>query len=133
MIYEFSPKLLNETDWTPPGLKASGQFTPEELSRLWNPYSYPKGTKFPRYLAPFHAWEYNQEEIMKKVVDLGLVEKKTHASPILSNYPINWLLMYSDLIHFGYNPYQPEFSALIRSGKASKRYWKMSRYNMAIC
>ncbi|MBS0551134.1 MAG: hypothetical protein JSS47_01210, partial [Proteobacteria bacterium] len=36
-----------------------------------------------------------------------------------------WLMMYSDLRHFGYNPYTPEFSALIREGKASLGYWKV--------
>jgi hypothetical protein len=38
---------------------------------------------------------------------------------------VNWLLMFSDLKHFGYNPYAPEFSSLIRRGKASYRYWKV--------
>jgi len=32
--------------------------------------------------------------------------------------------MYSDLRSFGYNPYAPEFSALIRNGKANRLYWK---------
>jgi hypothetical protein len=32
--------------------------------------------------------------------------------------------MYSDLRNLGYNPYAPEFSALIRNGKASLSYWK---------
>ena len=61
---------------------------------------------------------------MKTVHALGLVERRSHASPVYSNYPINWLLMYSDLRHFGYNPYAPEFSGLIRSGKASRAYWR---------
>jgi hypothetical protein len=61
---------------------------------------------------------------MKTVHELGLVARRSHASPVNSNYPINWLLMYSDLRHFGYNPYAPEFSALIRSGKASRAYWQ---------
>ena len=33
--------------------------------------------------------------------------------------------MYSDLKNFGYNPYQLEFSELIRSGKASRLYWQV--------
>ena len=61
---------------------------------------------------------------MRRVAELGLVERASHASPIHSNYPVNWLLMYSDLRNFGYNPYAPEFSALIRSGKANRLYWK---------
>ena len=87
--------------------------------------TYPNGTTFPRYLAPFHAWAYDQDETMEEVVRLGLVKSAKHASPIFSNYPINWLLMYSDLRHFGYNPYLPEFATLIREGKASLRQWRM--------
>lgn len=124
MEYEFSRKLICETDWTPPGLRDSGEFSHAELARFWNPKRYPAATPFPRYLAPFHAWEYDQEQVMKAVYDLGLVARKSHASPVYSNYPINWLLMYSDLRHFGYNPYAPEFAALIRSGKASLTHWR---------
>lgn len=123
MEYEFSRKLISETDWTPPGLRESGEFTEEELARFWNPYRYPVGTQFPRYLAPFHVWDYDQETMIRKVHELGLVKKRSHGNPVHSNYPINWLLMYSDLKHFGYNPYAPEFSALIRQGKANRMYW----------
>ncbi len=123
MEYEFSRKLITETDWTPPGLRQSGEFTEEELARFWNPEQFPAGTRFPRYLAPFHAWDYDQEAMIRKVHDLGLVKRRSHGNPIYSNYPINWLLMYSDLKHFGYNPYVPEFSALIREGKANRTYW----------
>jgi hypothetical protein len=125
MEYEFSHKLICETDWTPPGLRESGEFTEAELRRFWNPHRYPRGTEFPRYLAPFHAWEYNQDEIMRRVHELGFTAKKAHANPVYSNYPINWLLMYSDLRHFGYNPYAPEFAALIRTGKAKRSEWKL--------
>ena len=123
MEYEFSRKLICETDWTPPGLKDAGDFSDAELARFWNPQRFPEGTRFPRYLAPFHAWDYDQAATMRRVTELGLVERASHASPIHSNYPVNWLLMYSDLRSFGYNPYASEFSALIRSGKASRLYW----------
>jgi len=124
MEYEFSRRLICETDWTPPGLKGAGEFSDAELGRFWNPRRFPKGTQFPRYLAPFHAWDYDQDATMKRVAELGLVERASHANPIHSNYPVNWLLMYSDLRSFGYNPYAPEFSALIRNGKANRLYWK---------
>ncbi|WP_205422761.1 hypothetical protein [Seongchinamella sediminis] len=125
MHYEFSQALMTSVDWTPPGIRDSGEFSDEELARFYNPTVYPAGTQFPRYLAPFHAWEYNQDALIRQVVELGLVASKKHASPIHSNYPINWLLMYSDLRHFGYNPYLPEFAALIREGKASRNYWRI--------
>lgn len=125
MHYEFSRRLVCETDWTPPELARCGEFSDDELATFYNPHRYPPGTRFPRYLAPFHAWPYGQDRIMKEVVALGLAASRRHASPIHSNYPINWLLMYSDLKSFGYNPYAPEFAALIRSGKASRRYWRL--------
>ncbi len=124
MEYEFSRKLIAETDWTPPGLQESGEFTQEELARFWNPHRFPEGTQFPRYLAPLHVWDYDQEAMIRKVHELGLVKKRAHGNPIHSNYPINWLLMYSDLKHFGYNPYAEEFSALSRQGKANRLYWR---------
>lgn len=125
MRYEFTPELISSEDWTPPYLKESGEFTEEELSRFYNPGRLTTPMRVPRYLAPFHAWDYDQNEVMRKVSELGLVKRSAHASPIVSNYPINWLMMYSDLKHFGYNPYTPEFSTLIREGKASLRQWKV--------
>ncbi len=125
MTYEFPRLAISEVDWTPPELVASGEFGADDLARFWNPARYPAGSRFPRYLAPYHAWPYDQDETMKKVVELGLIGSSKNASPVFSNYPINWLLMYSDLKTFGYNPYAPEFSALIREGKANRGYWKM--------
>ena len=125
MEYEFPRLAISEVDWTPPELRESGEFSAEDLARFWNPHRFHPGTRFPRYLAPYHAWRYDQNEIMKKVVELGLIDSSKSASPVFSNYPINWLLMYSDLRNFGFNPYAPEFSALIREGKASRPYWRL--------
>jgi hypothetical protein len=33
--------------------------------------------------------------------------------------------MYSDLKNLGYNPYAPEFSQLIREGKANRLHWRV--------
>lgn len=125
MVYEFDPAFIRDHHWIPPELETNGIFTAEDLQRFWNPRHYPAGTVFPRYIAPFHAWPYDQDDVMKKVYQLKLVRKPHFASPILSNYPINWLLMYSDLKTFGYNPYAPEFAALIRTGKANRSYWRI--------
>ncbi len=125
MLYEFDPELIRRENWTPPHLAECGQFSEDELALFYNPLKLPADTKFPRYLAPYHAWDYDQEKVIRKVTELGLVQRSAHASPIVSNYPINWLMMYSDLKHFGYNPYVPEFAALIREGKASLSYWRV--------
>jgi len=125
MEYEFSRELIERAQWLPPQIERSGEFSTEELSRFFSATEFPPGTAFPRYLAPFHAWHYSQEEVMRQVVELGLIRSKKNASPVFSNYPINWLLMYSDLKNLGYNPYLPEFSALIRAGQASRNYWRV--------
>ena len=120
MVYEFSRELICETDWTPPALQATDLLNEQDLTRFWNPLKHDAAPHFPRYIAPFHAWHYNQEEVMQQVVKHGLVAKKSDATPINSNFPINWLLMYSDLKNLGYNPYKPEFCSLIREGKAQQ-------------
>lgn len=125
MEYEFGRAMLTQRGWTPPEVRDSGLFTDEELAYFWNPKRYPHGTRFPRYLAPFHAWEYDQAEVMKRVVELGLAQSRRSANPVHSNCPVNWLLMYSDLKHLGYNPYTPEFARLIREGKASRAQWRV--------
>lgn len=125
MSYEFSRRLIEQVDWTPAEVRDSGLFDEHELQLFWNPHRYASDTAFPRYLAPFHAWEYSQAEVMEKVVELGLIANKRFASPVHSNCPVNWLLMYSDLKNLGYNPYTPEFSQLIREGKASRFYWRV--------
>jgi hypothetical protein len=125
MTYEFSRQIIM-SDWTPREVRDSGLFTEEELRLFWNPFRYPEGTAFPRYLAPYHAWPYNQTETMKKVVELGLIASSKNASPVHSNCPLNWLLMYSDLKNLKYNPYLPEFAKLIREGKASRAQWRVT-------
>jgi hypothetical protein len=125
MVYEFPRAFIENTEWTPAEVRDSGLFSEGELVHFWNPFRYPEGARFPRYLAPFHAWHYSQEENIRKVVELGLIQNSTKASPVHSNCPLNWLLMYSDLKHLGYNPYAPEFSKLIRDGKANRTYWKV--------
>lgn len=125
MLYEFTPALISSEDWTPPHLVECGHFSEAELAAFYNPLKLPGNPTFPRYLAPYHVWDYDQDEVIRKVTELGLVRRSSHANPIVSNYPINWLMMFSDLKHFGYNPYVPEFSALIREGKASLNYWRV--------
>jgi len=123
MVYEVPPKHIQEESWLPRLIKESGIFSPQELTYFWDPHCYPKDTQFPRILIPFHAWKYDQSEVIKKVVELKLISRKKFASPVYSNCLLNWLLMYSDLKNFGYNPYLFEFAKLIREGKADKKRW----------
>jgi len=123
MLYEMPKRHIMEDNWTPKAVRESGLFSKEELAHFWDPMAYPKNTQFPRILAPFHAWRYDQAEIMKKVVELGLISSKKSADPVHSNCLMNWVMMYSDIRNLGYNPYLFEFARLIREGKADKRHW----------
>ncbi len=125
MEYELPSRMVAQTDWTPQSLRESGQFTSQELAEFWNPLATPPEHGVPRVLAPLHAWPYNQAEVMRSIVDWGLVSDKKHANPVYSNFSMNWLLMYSDLLNLGYNPYAPEFARLIREGKASRAQWQI--------
>jgi hypothetical protein len=122
MLYEMPPERISQEDWTPHELFDNGLFNNSERSLFWNPHRYGSGAKFPRILAPFHVWDYDQEEVMKRVVELGLAKNHWYVNPFLSNFTLNWLFIYSDLKNLGYNPYKPEFSQLIREGKARRSF-----------
>ena len=47
MLYEFSHKLLRQTDWTPPALIDSGAFSEEELKSFYNARHYPARHELP--------------------------------------------------------------------------------------
>ncbi|MBI6952570.1 hypothetical protein LOY42_23645 [Pseudomonas sp. B21-023] len=122
MLYEMPAERIAQ-DWTPHELFANGVFKEHERALFWNPQRHGEGIKLPRILAPFHAWDYDQARVTNTVIELGLVQNKVHANPVLSNFTLNWLLMYSDLRLLGYNPYKPEFAKLVREGKAGRRKW----------
>ncbi len=124
MLYEMPQQRIRE-DWTPYELFENGLFAESEKSLFWNPKIYSQNAKFPRIIAPFHAWDYNQGEVMERVVELGLAKNKWYVNPVLSNFTLNWLLIYSDLKNLGYNPYIPEFSQLVREGKARRSLWRI--------
>lgn len=126
MLYEFPRCHIAQYDWTPPCLRSSSVIFNHEIELYWNGHNAKPETAIPRYLAPLHAWDYDQDQVCKHVYCNGYVAKQWHSSPILSNQDINWLMMYSDLINLGYNPYAPEFCSLIRKGLANKNYWRIA-------
>ncbi len=60
-------ELISQTDWTPPASAGFGRFRRRRLCALLEPAPLTRGTRFPRYLAPFHAWDYDQNAVMKAV------------------------------------------------------------------
>lgn len=123
MVYELPREAIHHSSWVPEGLRKRGVLTDDEVRLFWDSSEFEEGTRFPRLIAPFHAWRYDQEDVMRKVVELGLARDRLHANPVLSNFTLNWLFIYSDLLNLGYNPYKPEFAQLVREGRASRRTW----------
>lgn len=122
MLYEMPPERIARS-WEPTPMFEQGVFHAEERAKFWDPSRDCPTGKLPRILAPFHAWTYDQSEVTRRVCELGLVKTRWNANPVVSNFSLNWLFMYSDLKNLGYNPYKMEFSQLIREGRAKRRVW----------
>lgn len=123
MLYEM-PQERIQRPWVPRELFDLGIFDESEKTMFWDPSRYGEHATLPRIIAPFHAWEYDQADVTRRVCELGLVKNRWYANPVVSNFTLNWLFMYSDLKNLGYNPYKPEFSQLIREGRANRQAWR---------
>ncbi len=96
-------------------------FTDEDRRIVWR-YDDHKGKKLPRVLMPLHVLDYNEDQIMKAVAELGLI-KKSKASPLVTNCILNWPMVYFNVRKKGYNPYADFFSEMIRAGQADRGFW----------
>lgn len=96
-------------------------FFENDYKYFWNPENANKEYT-PRFIFPFYFLEYpNPEKIIKILTKLG-IETKRKLKPIRTNCYLHWLLMYLDIVKYGYNPYTIPLSDSIRSGKTSR--WK---------
>jgi hypothetical protein len=74
-------------------------------------------------LFPLYAWDIREEEIRDKVVALGLIVPGRD-SPILTNAQYIATLGVVDIHRDGYASFEPEFSRMIREGKARRENWQ---------
>ena len=76
---------------TPPILRESGLFSEQELALFWNPRRYPASScrVSPRFTPDVQP---GRDDAAGR--ELGLIVNSRHASPVHSNCPVNWLLMY---------------------------------------
>lgn len=86
---------------------------------FWNP-SGKNISHGPRLLYPFYVWGYNEDEIKEEALKIDI---KSHSHPVLTNNRLIPLMTVVDILNLGYSSYEPEFSALIRSGKANRKEW----------
>lgn len=116
-FYEI-PREKIEHSWVPNWLN-SNAFIEDDKRHFWNPGVDAKGNSLPQVLFPFHVLDYpSPEEIMKKVVRLGLIKKK-NVSPRVTNCHINWLFQYIDRKR-DYDPFVSEISYQIRTRRRNR-------------
>ena len=89
--------------------------------RYW--WSGAKNGEFsPRLIFPFFCWDYNEDLVRKIVADkellpVGLVD------PIVTNHRVIPLILALDYLRVRYCTFEPEFSKLVREGKAVREQW----------
>lgn len=128
-FYEF-PRYHFQGDGFTPNIFQNDVFGEEDRNVLWNYDRYKEIGPLPRVLMPLHVLDYDEDEVTKKVEDLGLIAKGK-ASPMVTNCLLNWPMIYFQTKKLGYNPYIDFFSDLIRAGKASRRKWLLLEKIMA--
>jgi hypothetical protein len=104
------------------GLKLADMFDEDERKLWWQGQTNPE-VDVPRLLFPLYAWDLEEEEIKRKVVEWGLI-KDRNQSPIVTNHRLIPLLGVVDVHKFGYSSFENEFCRMIREGKADRIQWQ---------
>lgn len=132
IVFGYSPDQVNKYFYEIPGEKLIKNRVPKELlledftekdrSYFWDPSNY-KLDNYPRVLVPYHVIHYpNVEEIESFLRKKRLIDVLT---PLLTNCSLQWLTLYLDIKKNGYNPALPNYSTLIREGKAKRWKWHL--------
>ncbi|MCK5219397.1 hypothetical protein KAR10_07745 [bacterium] len=98
-------------------------FPNEGDQAIWWHASKWKKEQIPQMAFPLFAWDLAEEEIRAKVLQLGLL-KAGMVSPVLTNAEYIPVLGVVDIHRDGYSSFEPEFSRMIREGKAKKENWQ---------
>lgn len=113
------------------GISLKDIFDSNELNWWWDPAKYP-GKRPARMLYPFYAWNLEEDFIRSEVLRLGYVEAGKD-NPLLTNNQLIPLMALVDMNRDGYSSFEPEFSQMVRAGKADPKFWKnifeMSEYS----
>ena len=126
-----SSRTLRSPKWTGRRLNCSlpREFDLSDLRMYWNP-KHSTGARFPRCPAAHHASLCHENTAMKLAAECGLISSSQNACRVASSYPINWLLIYSHPLSFGYTPYSTEFPDPTREVKVSRTCWKRMEKQM---
>ena len=104
------------------GLKLTDIFAADDDRRLWWQGA-GTGGHVARLLFPLYAWDLEEDEIKRRVVEWGLIPAKDQ-SPIVTNHRLIPLLGVVDVHRFGYSSFEKEFCRMIREGKAARVSWQ---------
>jgi hypothetical protein len=92
-----------------------------ELDYWWDGTRWPEA-QIPRYILPFHAWDYDEQHVQREVVRLGYVEPGSD-NPLITNNLLIPLMVNMDIVRFGYCGFEPEFALLAREGRTDRNLW----------
>lgn len=104
------------------GLRLDAMFDEDERRLWWQGRTDPD-REVPRLLFPLYAWDLEEAEIKRKVVEWGLIQDRNQ-SPIVTNHRLIPLLGVVDVHRFGYSSFEKEFCRMIREGKAERESWQ---------
>lgn len=104
------------------GMTLSDIFSEEEIHRWWHGSRWPK-EQVARLLFPLYAWDLEEPEIKRQVIQWGLMIKEKQ-SPIVTNHQLIPLLGVVDVHLLGYSSFEIEFCRMIREGKANRQDWQ---------
>jgi len=116
-----SPDSLEGRDRTEvAGIVLGDVFTEEEMTYWWKGSS---ASFKSRVIFPFYVWNPEESEIINQIQNQGLVRPEA-SNPLLTNSQLVPLMAMVDMVQFGYSSFEPEFSQMVRAGKADAELWK---------
>lgn len=120
--FESPPEVERRPRTETAGLKIADIFDANDERRLWWRGA-ADGGHVARLLFPLYAWDLEEDEIKRQVVEWGLISAKDQ-SPIVTNHRLIPLLGVVDVHRFGYSSFEKEFCRMIREGKADRQSWQ---------
>jgi hypothetical protein len=103
-------------------IRLADVFTESEMEYWWDGTRWPKD-KVPRVIYPFYAWNLAEDFIRSKVIGLELLDADMN-HPLLTNNQLIPLMTMVDMAKYGYSSFEPEFSQMVRDGKADPIFWR---------
>ncbi len=93
-----------------------------DLAFWWDPTRYAK-EDIARVMYPYVVWRFDEDFLKNELVRLGYLDEKS-VSPLATNYELIPLENVVDIRTLGYSSWEPEFTRMIRSGRADKKFWR---------